>query len=109
MTDKTTPENIDSLMGEEFKGYKGKNAIVKLLVEKRRHIKSAFYRKVKGNIDLLWGDDIIGLHHIKKRRKNDGIDVAQFLSTLADTIKNGSLQQVFRQDRQNGLFTQAMK
>ena len=34
----------DEFFGEEFKGYKGANAVEKLLKEKRGHVKNAFER-----------------------------------------------------------------
>lgn len=56
--------------GEEFKDFKGGEAIEKLLKEKRGHIKNAFERPEIGGIDLVWGDEKGGLlHTIQKRDK----------------------------------------
>ena len=46
---------LTTLLGEEFKGYKGQEAVNKLLQEKRGHVKGAFHREDMGDIDLLWG------------------------------------------------------
>lgn len=58
----------DEFFGEEFTGYKGKEAIEKLLKEKRGHIKNAFERPEIGGIDLVWGDESGGLLHTISRR-----------------------------------------
>lgn len=66
----------EEFFGEEFKGYKGKEAIKKLLKEKRGYIKNAFERPELGGIDLVWGDENGGLlHTMRKRDKllSDGI------------------------------------
>lgn len=47
----------DDFYGEEFKGVKGKEAIKKVIAEKRGHVKDAFTRKDIGGIDLVWGDE----------------------------------------------------
>ncbi|MCR2116238.1 hypothetical protein CUPS3781_09595, partial [Campylobacter upsaliensis] len=41
--------------GENFEGFKGKEAVLKLLEEKRGQIKGAFYKEGLGDIDLVWG------------------------------------------------------
>ena len=61
-------EELDALLGEEFKGVKGQAAVDKLLKEKRGHVKGAFHRDDIGDIDLFWGNDHIGLNHIIVRR-----------------------------------------
>lgn len=58
----------DEFFGEEFKGFKGKDAIEKLLKEKRGHIKNAFERPEIGGIDLVWGDKNGGLLHTILKR-----------------------------------------
>lgn len=79
--------------GEEFKGYKGKEAIEKLLKEKRGHIKNAFERPEIGGIDLVWGDDSGGLGHTIMRRnaqleagtgKTSGIDMARKIPEIIE-------------------------
>ncbi len=61
-----TKQDISKLLGKEYKGFKGQDAINKLLAEKQGHIKAAFTRSDIGDIDLLWGNDDIGLQHIIK-------------------------------------------
>lgn len=92
----TTPEEIDRLYGEEFKGYKGQAAIDKLLKERRGHVKGAFHRDDMGDIDLVWGSDTAGLQHIIKQRSAERVDekgksehVNEILSNIAETIENG--------------------
>jgi len=46
-------QRIYKLLGKEFKNYKGKSAIDKLMIEKSGHIKDAFYRKEIGNITIF--------------------------------------------------------
>ena len=58
----------EEFFGEEFKGVKGKDAIEKLLKEKRGHIKNAFERPEIGGIDLVWGDVHGGLSHTITQR-----------------------------------------
>ncbi len=92
--------SIDDFFGEEFKGQKGKDAVEKLLKEKRGHIKAAFTRTEVGDIALVWGDKNGGLQHtiLKRDRLRDqgigqisGIDMAK---KIPDIIENG----VFNQD-----------
>ncbi len=83
-----------SLLGENFEGYKGQNAISKLLIEKRGHIKDAFYRDEIGSISLLWGDDTLGLQHIIKEREKQGINIDDFLSDITDVIEKGNFLKI---------------
>lgn len=92
--------SIDELLGEEFKGYKGQAAIDKLLQERHGHIKGAFHREDIGDIDLLWGNDNLGLQHIVKRRQEQGIDAGNFLQDIADVIQSGN----FRKKNDRGNF-----
>lgn len=85
----TTVEEIEALYGKEFKGCKGQGAIQKLLKEKQGHIKGAFHREDFGHIDLIWGNDNIGLQHILINRNKDKIDENDFLSNLAEVIEKG--------------------
>lgn len=89
-------------MGEEFKGVKGQDAVNKLLKEKRGHVKGAFHREDIGDIDLLWGSDSVGLKHIIQRREEQGIDVEEFLSNLADVVEKGEYKK--RNERGNFEF-----
>lgn len=83
-----------SLLGENFEGYKGQKAIYKLLIEKRGHIKDAFYRDEIGSISLLWGDDTLGLQHIIKEREKQGINIDDFLSDITDVIEKGKFLKI---------------
>lgn len=80
----------DDFYGEEFKGVKGKEAIKKVIAEKRGHVKDAFTRKDIGGIDLVWGDEEGGLRHILEGRSNYG-DLDDFVTSLSDVIENGSI------------------
>lgn len=82
--------------GEEFKGVKGKDAVEKLLKEKRGHVKNAFERPEIGGIDIVWGDDTGGLQHTIMRRdkmlsngtgKIGGLDMVK---KIPEIIENGT-------------------
>lgn len=85
-------KDIKALLGKEYTGYKGQAAIDKLLEEKQGHIKAAFHRDDIGDIDLIWGNDMLGLQHIIKQRKEQGIDTSQFMSELGNVIDNGTFR-----------------
>ena len=95
-------EELNNLLGEEFKGYKGQDAIDKLLKEKRGHVKGAFHREDIGDIDLLWGNDYMGLQHIIKQREKQGINANEFVSQLTDIVNKGKYHK--RNDRGNFEF-----
>lgn len=81
---------LSSLLGKEFTGYKGQAAINKLMEERQGHIKGAFYRKDIGDIDLVWGNDAVGLKHIiKQREKEKEGHVEEIISHLATAIEKG--------------------
>jgi len=81
---------LSSLLGNEFKGYKGQDAINKLMEEKQGHIKGAFHRDDIGDIDLLWGNDDVGLKHIiKQREKEKEGHVEEIISHLTTAIEKG--------------------
>lgn len=97
-TNDTQPKSKDEFFGEEFKGFKGKQAIEKLLKEKRGHIKNAFERPEIGGIDLVWGDDTGGLGHTIMRRDEQleegtgttsGIDMAR---KIPEIISKGNFK-----------------
>ena len=92
--------DLQKILGEEFKGFKGQKAINKLVSEKRGHIKGAFFRQDFGYIDLIWGNDNLGLKHIIKRREETGIDVKNFLSDITDVVEKG----VFLRKNNRGTF-----
>ena len=87
----------DNFFGEEFKGYKGEQAIEKLLKEKRGHIKNAFERPELGGIDLVWGDDNGGLlHTIQKRDRllaegKGHISGLDMVKKIPEIIENGKV------------------
>lgn len=91
---KRNAEETAALFGEEFKGYKGQAAIDKLMKEKHGHIKAAFHRDDIGDIDLLWGNDYVGLQHILIRREEQGIDVASFVNCISEAIEKGGIYNI---------------
>lgn len=92
--------NYNNILGKEFKGYKGQNAINKLLQERHGHIKGAFNRKDIGDIDLVWGNKFLGLQHIIERRNNENINLKEFLNDLTNVIEQG----VFKRKNEKGNF-----
>ncbi|EAK2873746.1 DUF3519 domain-containing protein, partial [Campylobacter upsaliensis] len=50
------PSSLKEDFGENFAGYKGKEAIEKLLEEQRGQVRGAFYKEGLGEIDLVWGE-----------------------------------------------------
>lgn len=85
--------NNNNSLGPEYKGYKGKEAIDKLLKEKKGYIKGAFHRKDIGDIDLVWGNNKMGLKHIIKRRKETGQNLENVLENIPGVIENGKLRE----------------
>ena len=84
-------DKLNNNLGPEYKGYKGKEAIDKLMKEKKGYIKGAFHRKDIGDIDLIWGDERKGLQHIIKRRKATGQNLKEVLNSISNVITNGKL------------------
>ncbi|WP_213243998.1 hypothetical protein, partial [Campylobacter vulpis] len=84
-------QNAD--FGENFSGFKGKEAINKLLEEKRGQVKNAFYKEGLGEIDLVWGNESFGLKHIlEQRTKQWGEEKAlKFISHLSENIEKGQI------------------
>ena len=82
---------INTLYGINYIGYKGKEAIDKLLNEKQGHVKDAFHREDIGSIDLFWGDGTAGLSHIVNQRRKDKMNIQQLLKELPSVIDRGSL------------------
>lgn len=85
------PKAAEELMGTEYPGYHGQEAINKLLQEKKGHIKNAFTREDIGGIDLIWGDDTAGLKHIIKQREKQNVNSSEFLANLSDVIEKGRI------------------
>ncbi|EFO9428299.1 DEAD/DEAH box helicase family protein [Campylobacter upsaliensis] len=77
--------------GVNFEGFKGKEAINKLLEEQRGQVAGAFYKEGLGEIDLVWGDSKKGLSHILERRKEDfikqGLDENEALERALEFVK----------------------
>ena len=86
-----SPE-VHELLGTEHKGVKGAAAIDKLLEEQSGHVKNAFNKKGIGYIDVIWGDDSVGLRHIIKRRNEEGFDGESFLYEIPNVIRNGRVR-----------------
>jgi len=97
---------LSLLLGVEYVGFKGQDAINKLVLEKQGHIKRALYRVDVGYFDLLWGEHDydtgrgFGLKHIIARRTEQGIDADEFLKNLAFAIENAT----FRKKNDRGNF-----
>ncbi|EMQ4848865.1 hypothetical protein WGZ40_001741, partial [Campylobacter upsaliensis] len=88
--------------GINFEGFKGKEAIEKLLEEQRGQVKGAFYKEGLGEIDLVWGDSKKGLSHILERKTQDFINqglekgkaeykVRELLSEIPQILENGKI------------------
>lgn len=90
----------NELFGVGYEGFKGDKAIDKLLLEKQGHIKAAFYRENMGDIDLLWGDDTVGIAHILKRREKQNIDGIKLVRKIPEIIEKGN----FIHDEKRGRF-----
>ncbi|EHQ5393328.1 hypothetical protein KQS31_001244, partial [Campylobacter upsaliensis] len=90
------PSSLKEDFGENFAGYKGKEAVDKLLSEKRGQVKGAFYKEGLGEIDLVWGDENFGLRHIiEQRTKQWGEEKAlKFISHLNENIEKGQIVEV---------------
>jgi hypothetical protein len=87
-------KTIDEIYGEEYKGYKGKDAIDKVLHEKSGHVKNAFYKPEVGNVDIIWGTENIGLKHlIKDRLKESKERMHETISMLAETIEKSTFDE----------------
>ncbi|WP_270962405.1 PBECR2 nuclease fold domain-containing protein [Campylobacter upsaliensis] len=75
--------------GVNFEGFKGKEAINKLLEEKRGQVKGAFYKEGLGEIDLVWGDKNYGLEHILNKHGGEFEDIA---AELSEAMEKGVLK-----------------
>ena len=80
----------------------GKGAIQKLLAERQGQVAGAFHKEGLGDIDLVWGNEKIGLAHILERRTDDFIKqglskeeakakAKEFVKSLPDIIENGNI------------------
>ncbi|EOK4571808.1 DUF3519 domain-containing protein, partial [Campylobacter upsaliensis] len=68
--------------GINFEGFKGKEAINKLLEEQRGQVAGAFYKEGLGEIDLVWGDENFGLRHILNKHGDEFEDIAAELEEI---------------------------
>lgn len=90
-TEKSYP--IKEILGKEFTGVKGQQAIDLLMKEKQGFVRDAFTRKDIGDIALIWGNDSMGLQHIIKRRKKTNQPLGKLLLSLTEVIEKGELSQ----------------
>ncbi|EAK9949889.1 hypothetical protein A0Y56_05490 [Campylobacter upsaliensis] len=74
--------------GVNFEGFKGKEAVQKLLEEQRGQVKGAFYKEGLGEIDLVWGDKNYGLEHILNKHGGEFKNLARELS---EAVENGKI------------------
>lgn len=91
-TETPSGSKATDFLGKEYTGFKGQDAVDKLMQEKQGHVKGAFTRKDIGDIDLVWGDESMGLAHIIKRRKETGQDLESLLENVSDVIEKGELK-----------------
>lgn len=85
-------DKTSEFLGKEFTGVKGQKAVDLLMKEKQGHVKGAFTRKDIGDIDLVWGNESMGLAHIIKRRNETGQNLQSLLSNISDVIEKGQLK-----------------
>lgn len=69
----------------------GKGAIDKLLTVREGQVAGAFYRKELGDIDLVWGNEQIGLNKILAKHKADFDDFGGVANGLKKIIDDGKL------------------
>ncbi|ELK0695749.1 hypothetical protein QJF06_001383, partial [Campylobacter upsaliensis] len=75
----------------------GKGAVEKLLAEKQGQVSGAFYKEGLGDIDLVWGDEKIGLKKIIEKHLSDfenfeGKDEAEkMVNALNEIIEKGKI------------------
>ena len=81
----------DNILGQEYTGVKGQEAIDILMKERHGFVRNAFMRKDIGGISLIWGNDKMGLQHIIKRRKDMNQPLGKLLSSLTEVIEKGKL------------------
>ena len=75
----------------------GQGAVKKLLAEKQGQVAGAFYRQDLGDIDLVWGNDEIGLKKIIDKHLSDFADFKgdtaqdKLANALGEIVKDGKL------------------
>lgn len=78
-------------LGTRYDNLKGQSAINKLMETKEGYVPGAFSRDDIGDIDLIWGNDNMGVQHIIKRRNETEQNLEKVLSNLTNTIEQGIL------------------
>jgi len=101
---KESAKSFSELMGKEYTGVKGKDAVDKLMHEKQGWVSDAFYREDIGGIDLFYGDETAGLCHIVNQRRMQGKNPNKLLSDLAAVIENGKLGKNENSDKKANIF-----
>lgn len=69
----------------------GVGAVNKLLAEKRGQVAGAFYREELGDIDLVWGNEQIGLNKILSKHEGDFKEFGGVASGLEKIVKDGRI------------------
>ena len=69
----------------------GVGAVNKLLAEKKGQVAGAFYRKELGDIDLVWGNEQIGLNKILSKHEGDFKEFGGVASGLEKIVKEGRI------------------
>ena len=91
-------------MGNEYIGFKGKDAIDKLMLEKQGHIKGAFFRDDIGKIDMFWGDESAGLCHIINQRRMRGVNPQKLLQEIPVVIERGTMGENANNPNRENIF-----
>lgn len=71
--------------------HKGAEAVSKLIKEKSGQVAGAFYKKGLGDIDLVWGDDKVGLKKIINKHLLDFEELGGISKGLNKIIQDGQL------------------
>lgn len=90
------PQNIKHILGKQFEGVVGIDAINKVRKEGEGYVLNAYTRTDVGGISVLWGDNRLGIQHIINRRKKQGWseeEIDGLFSDLDSVIKKGTLTQ----------------
>ncbi|MGG7073205.1 DEAD/DEAH box helicase family protein [Campylobacter sp. 9BO] len=69
----------------------GVGAVNKLLAEKNGQVAGAFYKEGLGDIDLVWGDDKIGLNKILSKHADDFKEFGGVGKGLDEIVNNGEV------------------
>ncbi len=70
---------------------KHQEAVNDMLKAKHGYIPNAFHNKHIGDIDLHWGDENSGLHHILERRSNQKGKIKEMLAQLDEIVTKGQV------------------